>query len=63
MKLKNIKSNLKKVDKHSITKNEYTELPELTDEMLGRAVYKVDGIAKSAPKRPGAQKKSNTVEK
>jgi uncharacterized protein (DUF4415 family) len=56
-KSKNIKSNLKKVDKHSIRKNEYEELPELTDEMLGRAVYKVGGVTKPAPKRRGAQKK------
>ena|SRR3990167_10528220 len=60
-KLKNIKSNLKKVDAHSIKKAEYEELPELTDEMLDRAVYKVGGIAKPAPRRRGAQKAPTKV--
>ena len=48
---KNIKSNLKKVDKHSVKSDEYDEVPELTDEMFGRAIYKVGGIEKPAPKR------------
>jgi dsDNA-specific endonuclease/ATPase MutS2 len=43
-KIKNIKSDLKKVDAHSVKKAEYDELPELTDEMIDRAVYKVDGV-------------------
>ena len=60
-KLKNIKSNLKKVDAHSIKKSEYDELPELTDEMFDRAVYKVDGVKKTAPRKRGAQKKPKKV--
>jgi len=47
-KSKNIKSDLKKVDVHSVKKTEYDELPELTDEMFGRAVYKINGVKKSA---------------
>jgi len=47
---------LKKVDTHSIKSNEYNELPELSDEMLDRAVYKVHGIEKPAPRRRGPQK-------
>jgi len=50
-KLKNIKSNLKKVDAHSIKKAEYDELPEITDEMFDRAVYKINGIKKTAPRK------------
>ena len=60
-KLKNIKSNLKKVDAHSIKKVEYDDLPELTDKMLKRAVYKVGGIKKAAPRRRGAQKAPTKV--
>src|SRR5476651_427161 len=65
-KLKNIKkqkpkSNLKKVDAHSIKKAEYDELPELTNEMLNRSVYKVGGIVKAAPRRRGAQKAPTKV--
>jgi len=43
-KSKNIKSDLKKVDAHTIQADEYEELPELTDEMFARAVYKVGGV-------------------
>jgi len=32
-----LKSDLGRVDAHAIEKNEYEELPELTDEMLARA--------------------------
>ncbi len=60
-KLKNIKSNLKKVDAHSIKKAEYDELPELTDEMFDRAVYKVNGVKKTSPRKRGAQKEPKKV--
>lgn len=36
-------SDLQRVDAHSITDPEYEELPELTDEMLERAVVKKAG--------------------
>ena len=55
-KSKNIKSNFKKVAKHTIKSKEYDDLPELTDEMMRRATYKVRGIEKPAPKRRGLQK-------
>lgn len=55
-KSKNIKSNLNKIDSHKITSSEYDELPELTDEMFNRAIYKEKGIEKIAPRRRGAQK-------
>jgi len=55
-KSKNINSNLKKIDTHHVKKEEYDDLPELTDEMMNRAVYKVSGVEKPAPKRRGKQK-------
>jgi uncharacterized protein (DUF4415 family) len=36
-------SDLKKVDAHQIAASEYDELPELTDDMLERAVVKKGG--------------------
>lgn len=60
-KQKGIKSNLKKVDARSVKKADYDELPELTDEMLERAVYKVGGVKKPAPRRRGAQKTPTKV--
>jgi uncharacterized protein (DUF4415 family) len=50
-KQKNIKSDLKKSDRHTIQPKEYDELPELTDETLERAVYKTHGKEKPKPKR------------
>jgi len=38
-----IGSDLAKVDAHVIQPEEYEELPELTDEMMARAVFKVGG--------------------
>ncbi len=38
-----LKSNLTKVDAHVIQPSEYEELPELTDEMLSRAVVNKGG--------------------
>ena len=40
-------SDLKKVDAHRIKRSEYRELPELTDEMLGRAVVNKGGRPRS----------------
>lgn len=40
-------SDLKRVDAHVIKPEEYEELPELTDEMLGRAVFKKAGRPRS----------------
>ncbi len=60
-KSKSIKSNLKKVDAHRVKKKEYDELPELTDKMFSRAVYKVGGAVKTAPRRRGAQKSPTKV--
>jgi uncharacterized protein (DUF4415 family) len=56
VKYKNIKSNLKKVDSHIITADEYDELPELTDEMFARATYGVGGVQQLPPRRRGPQK-------
>lgn len=58
---KNIKSDLKKVDAHIVQPDEYDELPELTDEMFERAVYKVGGVEKPVPKRRGPQKTPTKV--
>jgi uncharacterized protein (DUF4415 family) len=38
-----LKSNLRRVDAHVTRAHEYRELPELTDEMLARAVVKKGG--------------------
>ena len=40
-------SNLARVDAHIIKTSEYRELPELTDEMLARAVIKKGGRPRS----------------
>ena len=44
-------SNLTRVDAHVIKPAEYKELPELTDEMLARAVVKRGGRPRSANPR------------
>jgi len=40
-------SDLKRVDAHVVQTEEYEELPELTDEMFARAVFKKAGRPKS----------------
>lgn len=40
-------SDLKRVDAHRIRRSEYKELPELTEEMLGRAVINKGGRPRS----------------
>ena len=60
-KSKDIKSNLTTVDAHLITKEEYDELPELTDKMFNQAAYKIGGIIKPAPQRRGKQKEPTKV--
>jgi uncharacterized protein (DUF4415 family) len=42
-----LKSNLTKVDSHVIRRREFAELPELTDEMLARAVVNQGGRPRS----------------
>jgi uncharacterized protein (DUF4415 family) len=42
-----LKSNLSKVDSHVVRRREYAELPELTDEMLARAVVNRGGRPRS----------------
>ena len=44
-------SDLKRVDAHRIRRSEYKELPELTEEMLRRAVVNKGGRPKSANAR------------
>lgn len=41
-------SDLKRVDAHVIEPDEYGDLPELSDEMLARAVFKKAGRPRSA---------------
>jgi hypothetical protein len=48
-------SDLERVDAHVIKPGEYKELPELTDEMLQRAVVKKGG--QSSPAKPHQFKK------
>jgi uncharacterized protein (DUF4415 family) len=45
------KSDLAKVDTHSIRSHEYEELPELTEKALSRAVVKKGGRPRSANPR------------
>ena len=46
-------SNLSRVDAHRIRRSEYKELPELTDEMLSRAVVNKGGRPRSPnPRQP-----------
>ena len=40
-------SDLKRVDAHRIRRSEYKELPELTEEMLGRAIVSKGGRPRS----------------
>ena len=42
-----LSSELKRVDAHVVQPEEYEELPELTDEMLARAVFKKAGRPRS----------------
>lgn len=44
-------SDLARVDRHVIKPSEYKELPELTDEMLARAVVKKGGRPRAANPR------------
>lgn len=37
--VRSLGSDLEKVDRHRITKEEYEEIPELTDEMFARGVH------------------------
>ncbi len=46
-----LRSNLEKVDSHVIRRSEYLELPELTDEMLARAVVNRGGRPRSTNPR------------
>ena len=44
-------SDLERVDAHVIQPEEYEELPELTDEMFARTVYRKAGRPRSANRR------------
>ena len=46
-----LKSDLRRVDSHKVKADEYQELPELTEEMLQRAVVKKGGRPRSAQRR------------
>ncbi len=48
---RSLKSNLAQADAHVIKRSEYDELPELTDEMLGRATINKGGRPLSANPR------------
>lgn len=48
---RSFKSDLEKVDKHRIGREEYRELPELTDNMLDRAVVKKAGRPRATDPR------------
>ena len=43
-----LSSDLKRVDAHAVQPEEYEELPELSDEMLPRAVFKKAGRPRSS---------------
>ena len=46
-----IGSDLARVDAHVIQPAEYDEAPEFTEDVLDRAVFAVNGVEKSKPKR------------
>ncbi|MFY9292720.1 MAG: BrnA antitoxin family protein [Methylorubrum rhodinum] len=50
-------TDLAKVDAHVITAEEYEELPELTDEMMDRADFRVGGrlVRRGRPPKPDAK--------
>jgi len=56
VKSRRIGSNLKKIDAHVISPEEYEDLPEVTDALLERAQYRVGGRLKAHPRRRGPQK-------
>lgn len=47
----NLGSDLERVDRHRITAEEYEEIPELTDEMIQRGVFKRAGRPVAADPR------------
>lgn len=55
-KSRRIGSNLRKIDAHIVTPEEYEDLPEVTGAMLERAQYRVGGRLKVHPRRRGLQK-------
>ena len=60
-KSKRIGSNLRKIDSHAISAEEYAELPEVTAAMLERAEYRVGGRLRQHPRRRGPQKASTKI--
>ncbi len=50
-------SDFAKIDAHVITAEEYEELPEITDEMLDRADFRVGGklVRRGRPPKPDAK--------
>ena len=54
-------SNLRKVDEHVIAPAEYEELPEVTEDMLARAEYRVRGRLRVHPRRRGPQKSPTKI--
>ena len=60
-KSRRIGSNLRKVDAHVITAEEYEEAPEVTAAMLAGAQYRVGGRLKAHPRRRGRQKAPKKV--
>jgi uncharacterized protein (DUF4415 family) len=49
-------SDLKKVDAHRIGREEYQEIPELTDEWFDKAEFSIGGKVVRPAKRPGRPK-------
>ncbi len=55
-------SDLKRVDAHQVTADEYVDLPELTDDMLAKAILRENGkpVRRGRPPVP-APKKQVTI--
>ena len=62
-------SNLKKIDSHVITHDEYEEIPELTDEFFENGIWKIGGnqvspkVGKAAWRNATLGSETNTVER
>jgi len=54
-------SNLKKIDTHVITPDEYEEIPELTDEFFENGIWKIGGIEVSQEVGKSAARKARRL--
>jgi len=58
-----LSSNLKKIDSHVITPDEYEEIPELTEEFFENGIWKIGGREVSQEVGKAAARKARLVRK